>query len=555
MDLYPGEAKHLLSKLRADPSLNACTLSHTSLHDQGCQRLFRWLTIGDEENLIETEEILEGDQQRELGSMPTQTSKRERALDYKCVEEDEPNSRPRFPRSLTSLELNDVQMGDLGFRALVEWLQSLHTEDEALGRNRNDCEHPLTKLHLRFNEIQGTSNLAEAFVSALSFATPGSGMPSSSLSSLVLSNNPLSSSFRQTFFSLLLNLPSLRQLHLTMTGLTTADARVLATYIGDQEGRCKLIELYASANNMGYKGVRAVVKAIRHCWTMEKVELYSNGMEGEADGDEDEGDEDGAHSGDMSQSEDDLISSREAIMSFSVGSGCGWASLEQNLKRTLARNVFLKRQTAKQALMLLKYSRLMLQQKGSGQSTPSGPIARTPSCEDSDYSPQQVPSSGLIDTPVLSGLPKPSSSPPSSFSYLPTEVQLSILSHLAPLLTSVQRIRIFEYAVNPETLPTLRLCLPSFGGSSQQKLRIPDPKAPTPDSTASAATGIGTRSGKKVGSLRRNGRGGAAGHRHSSVSVSWMGCNCVVCQRQSYQQKWLELVGCDVYDPGVHSAS
>jgi hypothetical protein len=56
------------------------------------------------------------------------------------------SSRMGFPRSLRSLELNDVGMSDLGFEALIRWLQSLHDKSEV----ENSEEERISHLHLRF---------------------------------------------------------------------------------------------------------------------------------------------------------------------------------------------------------------------------------------------------------------------------------------------------------------------------------------------------------------------------------------------------------------------
>lgn len=367
----------------------------------------------------------------------------------------------------------------------------------------------------------GSAELAQGFISSLSFSSPRSSTPPSSLSRLILSNNPLSASFKATLFSLLPTLPSLRHLGLTMTGLTKDDALALAIYIGNQTQPCKLTELHANANHMGYSGVRAVITALQCCWTIEEVEMYSNEVDGTTPSEEDnESTEEGD---DM----DEMMSAHEAIMSYTSGSGCGWGRLQQSLKLILSRNIFLKQNTTKEALLLLKYSRIMLQKKMKPAQQPL-----TASCEECECSPQpqqQRLTSHIPDAPMHSSF---------SFTYLPTEIQLHILSALAPTLSSAQHIRIFEYAVDPSTLPSLRLCLPSSSVGC-----VPDPGNL---GFNSAANGIRNRTGKKVGSLTR------LREVHSCSGATWMAGQSIVCQRQTMREKWLASVGCDEFDPGVH---
>jgi hypothetical protein len=133
-----GDPNPLISKLRADPNLDTGALSHVSLQDEGCLALFEWLTKGDD------------------GKISGHTSKSEDARRPSVVEqaatsddttpESDDRGRTGFPRFLKSLELNDVGMSDLGFEALIRWLQSLHDKSGV------ECseEGRITNLHLRF---------------------------------------------------------------------------------------------------------------------------------------------------------------------------------------------------------------------------------------------------------------------------------------------------------------------------------------------------------------------------------------------------------------------
>lgn len=97
---------------------------------------------------------------------------------------------------------------------------------------------------------------------------------------------------------------------------------------------------------------------------------------------------------------------------------------------------------------------------------------------------------------------------------LPTELQLHILSFLAPNLSSTQRIRIYTYASTSDTLPRL---LPHLSFSDDSGCP-PDP----PNS----------------GAFIRSRKGGCLD-----------GCiGGVVCQREEKRERWLKVVGCDIYE-------
>ena len=304
-----------------------------------------------------------------------------------------------------------------------------------------------------------------------------------------------------------------------MTNLTAEDVPALATYISDK--RCRLVELHANANTMGYAGIRTVVAAVGRCWTMERVDLYSNAS---ADPAVDAAADDGQDLGDG-------VISHDATGAYAPGSGCSWTGLQRKLKYHLAQHTHLKRAVASEALQLLKYTRVML------RNTRPAPASTNEACTDRDCTPTAVSLSPL--TPLL---PPEISPPPTpgapSFSALPTELQLQILSALALTLSSAQRVRVLSYASDTRTLPSLRLCLPraplSRGGGC-----VADPGAL--GYAAVAAQGLGARAGKKVGSLQRR-------ETHACADGSCMRSSSIMCQRETARDEWLALVGCDCYD-------
>lgn len=284
----------------------------------------------------------------------------------------------------------------------------------------------------------GSADLARDFVSSVSFPSPRSSTPSSWLSQLILSNNPLSAPFKETLFSLLPTLPSLRHLGLTATGLTKDDGLALALYIRSETHSCKLTELHASENHMGYRGVRAIIVALERCWTMEKVEIDPNDI-GEPPDDQENNEIQATKEG---EGADGRLLGFEGLSRFARMPGFGTASfggmhalgsaiLYEALDKVLSRNVSSKPTVIKEALLLLKYSRLMLQKNLKLDLQPT----------------QQELSTNAPENLTHSSF---------SFTYLPTEIQLSILSPLAPTLSHIQRIRVFEYAVDPSTLPSLQ---------------------------------------------------------------------------------------------------
>ena len=175
------------------------------------------------------------------------------------------------------------------------------------------------------------------------------------------------------------------------------------------------------------RGARAIVRAIHHHnFTLGKLELYANGL---ADADADE-------SGETSASDDESTGSGRAL----------WQDSEKELARVLQRNRLLREVTEREALNLLRYARAVLLK-------PRNPTALAAS-------------RALVPLVTVSGESFPVL--PFRFTSLPVELQLHILSFLAPTLSTAQRIRIYAYASSAETLPPLLPTLASRGN-------LPDP--------------------------------------------------------------------------------
>ncbi|PPQ69003.1 hypothetical protein CVT26_001937 [Gymnopilus dilepis] len=449
-----------------------CSIRHDAhFGDEGCRRLFSWLKTGI-------------DYKANKGSKEGSPGLDSLTRDVDILAD---RPAPDFPKSFSYVELRGVGMTDTGLGHLVDWLQCLRSTEQARRRLEEDVVS-LTDLILN----AGTSELAEAFVFALStpvsiIVAPGYA---GSLSSLSLSNNPLSAPFRRTFFKLLPALPKLRELYLSVTGVDGVDADALAKFIRSGKERCSLRQLNASANYMGYMGVRAVVDAVRYCWTLEKVDLFSN-----------DSSDDNVSADEIQKDAEDaelLLKHPLAPIIGSVplpsASGTGHLALNRKLTYFLHRNILLRRRVTTEALDLLRYSRLMLL--------------------------KTVPQPGTSLSSEQEAIP-PHTLP---FFLLPTEIQLSILAHLAPHLSRKQRIRVFEYAADRTTLPSVRLSLP------ERAL---------------------TRNSSKHGSSRHEGRRG-----NLNLAPSPSGARNVIfnvnsrsSDKLNRRQKWLELVGCDSYDP------
>ncbi|KAF9555706.1 hypothetical protein CPC08DRAFT_752920 [Agrocybe pediades] len=419
-------------------------------------------------------------------------------------------------------------MSDTGFQHLIEWLQAL----QASNQNLNPQEAELKTIILRANSIEGTSASATAFIDALP----------STVSTLVLSNNPLSSAFRQSFFSMLHNLPHLNRLLVSMTGMDIEDAEILASYIGSKNPRCTLIELKASGNSLQYEGLTKVTNAMKVCWSIEKVDLFGNCVTSALSPDFEAFEADTPILNDIVSA---LSLSHDQVSRLGHGSGTGVPLLDRRLIVLLARNIHLKKEVQREAFNLLKYSRLMLRKSIINPTSTTAAAPQTQLCNDCDC--MSIPGP-FLSSAILGS----SQTQTAQFSTLPIEIQLDILSHLAPHLSTQQRIRIFEYAVDRNTLPRLQLCLPTFKDDPlNPKNCIVDPGSlQFLNFQIQNVTGI-NRSGKKVGTLqRRHPHGVNLRSGSSCASGQCMASYSVLCQRQVERERWLQLVGCESYDPG-----
>ncbi|KAF8916475.1 hypothetical protein CPB85DRAFT_285899 [Mucidula mucida] len=310
---------------------------------------------------------------------------------------------------ITEISLNSNEIGDEGLLAIAEHL-------------KNDVF--LKEFFLQNNRFTGDATVMRTFASCLN---------QSRLEVLSLTtNNMLSDPFSASFFPTL-NSDSLQELHISSTGITQLSLAPIIEYITSR--RCRLHTLKCNGNNFGLRGVSSLVKAIdTGNYSLVNVELFSN------------------HSATPDDADDEDIPD--------------WKTTESLLGRVLGRNIYLRQQTAREALELLRHSRAAILH------------------------------------------------PSSRF---PTEIQLYILSFLAPSLSEAQRLNIYNYASTTKTLPNLLPTLQSFEGPAC----IPDP----------------VNMGLSVWEIHRTG---------GCTSCS----GSLVCYRDQERQKWLGIVQCSFFDRG-----
>lgn len=194
-----------------------------------------------------------------------------------------------------------------------------------------------------------------------------------------------------------LNAPYLRELTLSSMGLTRISLPHILAYLSSP--RCyPLGTLKINGNDLEHRSIRKITKSIdKHNFTLIRLEMYANNLADRGDSPQD--------------SDDEPMPNGPVFLSI------------------FSRNGYLKKQTEKEALTLLRCARATLLR------------SKSPPSPDDLQSPDAV----------------------FPFSRLPTELQLHVLKFVAPNLSTSQRLRIFEYASNPSTLPPL---LPRLGRSN-----------------------------------------------------------------------------------------
>ncbi|KZT07047.1 RNI-like protein [Laetiporus sulphureus 93-53] len=364
----------------------------------------------------------------------------------------------RYP--ISEISLNSNRIGDRGLQAIGEYLKDNTT---------------LKELFLQNNVFRGNPSVVSAFTAALN---------SSYLETLSLTtNHDLSDAFIAQFLPNM-DAPYLGEIHLSVLGITPTSVPHIVDYISSS--RCRVHTLKMNGNRLGIRGAWAIIRAIqRHNFTLTKLELYANGL---ADADA---------SSETTASEDD-------------GGGRGlWQDKEKELGRLLHRNRQLKEATEREAFALLRHARAVLLR--SKYNASSMALVPRPAPNESILS--------SIGVPIVLTQPAP---PPFPFTRLPIELQLHILSFLAPTLSTAQHIRICTFAASPGTLPPL---LPNLSprdysfGSSISALGFGAGVGMMPRKRAGASVGPGSISGKVAS---------PGDHRRAEERAKWlirMRCN------------------------------
>ncbi|KAI0659846.1 RNI-like protein [Cubamyces menziesii] len=424
-------------------------------------------------------------------------------------------------RSVTKLILGHNYLGDEGCEELFGFLSSEAGRKYKIGEislNSNGIGNrgllaisrylrdntTLKELFLQNNEFVGDPSVAVVFALAIN---------SSHLETLSLAINPTLADTFVAHFLPVLDAPYFRELHFSLCGLTDESASHIVEYLTSP--RCQLHVLKLNGNQLRARAVGSIVRAIHRAnYTLLRMELYAVGLTKSPDDSE------------TSSPEDEENAQEHPLR---------WPDVENDLKRSLTRNSTLKRLVEKEALALLRYSRvLLLRPKArdvSQHPTPLSPCSESCSCV-------QLSANTLFSTigqPYHLSVTYATSGSHFPFTRLPTELQLHILSFLAPLLSTAQRLRIFTYASSPSTLPTLLPCLTNGGC-------IPDPASPQFTMGGPAAGGFGTSTGI---TLRKRGGGSVS----ACANGKCMGAgNSVLCRREAERSQWLASVRCIAFE-------
>ncbi|KAF9225842.1 hypothetical protein BS17DRAFT_699426 [Gyrodon lividus] len=406
--------------------------------------------------------------------------------------------------AMTKLTLNCNPLGDDGVSQLFTYLCSTagsrHREtlsEISLTSNNIGCKGlQAISEYIRGNEALNMLWMANNVLvpDAAAFSSLASAINSSRLRLLSLSgNHQLGDIFVERFLPLL-HSRNLHELHISAIGLTARSAPVIGAWISGKSSRnsggaCYLQTFKCSGNSLGVRGVWEIIRAVEGGnWGLTKVEMYANQL-AEPPVTPDTSDVSLAHQ--ASEIEPSSIPETEEA----------WKDSERALHRVLMRNGYWKRQTEKEALILLKYSRpLLLRPKSS-------PVTSSPS---------QPPSP-----------PLPSAITLFPFYALPNELKLYILALLAPSLSSAQRMRIYNYASDPSTLPPL---LPTLRRDLGKGCLV-DPSSL-----------LGTTIGFPVASP------GGSGQRCADGKCMGVG-NSLLCRREEERNKFIGAVGCCAYEP------
>ncbi|KAF8649179.1 hypothetical protein AX16_005977 [Volvariella volvacea WC 439] len=322
---------------------------------------------------------------------------------------------------ISEISLNSNDIGNKGLMAISTYLKGNVT---------------LKELFLQHNSFTADPVVTKTFVEALN---------TSRLEVLSLTTNRrLSDAFIEIFIPSL-KTSYLRELHISAMGLTPASLPHLTSYLSSKD-RCHLHAFKCNGNLLGFRAIRAIVNTIqRHNYNITTLELHANDFAG------------GDHALD-GESGDDIGDDADEEPRHQRS----WEDLQPLIAITLFRNQRLKQETQHQAVGLLKYCRALLL------------------CSKFKYAMKDVAQPSDSTFSALTTSLEAISIRPNPFTALPVELQLHILSFLAPRLSTAQLTRIYNHASSTDTLPHLLprlISLPPRNSplSPASETCIPDP--------------------------------------------------------------------------------
>lgn len=233
-------------------------------------------------------------------------------------------------------------------------------------------------------------------------STFAEALNNSILSKLALSTNTqLTDTFLSLFLSSL-DTPHLQVLHLSAIGLTPLSTPVIIKYLSCRRSRY-LNHLNLNGNYLGFSSVLAIIEAVeKHNHSLAFLEMFANCfIDGEL--------------GIILGQHQDTEPATQGATGDERTSIADWQQSHRQLNNILTRNKMSATDTVREAVALLKPARSLLLQSGSRGDVHGFAQALSPR--------------------------------------LPIELQLYVLSFLAPRLSDAQRLRIYQYASDPGTLP------------------------------------------------------------------------------------------------------
>ena len=315
----------------------------------------------------------------------------EALFDFLCTEEGQRHG-------IVEISLNGNGIGARGLLAICRYLNGNTVLQELFLQN-------VCKLAaIAFSSIAyweyGSQNCLALDQTTIS--TFAEALNNSLLSKLALSTN---TQLADTFLSLFLtslNTPRLQVLHLSAIGLIPLSTPVIIEYLSCRRSRY-LNHLNLNGNYLGFSSVLAIIEAVeKHNHSLAFLEMFANCfIDGEL--------------GIILGQHQDTEPATQGATGDERTSIADWQQSHRQLNNILTRNKMSATDTVREAVALLKPARSLLLQSGSRGDVHGFAQALSPR--------------------------------------LPIELQLYVLSFLAPRLSDAQCLRIYQYASDPGTLP------------------------------------------------------------------------------------------------------